>query len=375
MKWSFTIARAFGIRIRVHFTFLLLLLWVVVETRAAAGWGAAAWGVAFIVATFTCVALHELGHSVVAQRFGVKVSSITLLPIGGVAALRSIPQKPMHEMAITAAGPLVNVVIFAVLYVVAVWVPFEVPYYPGLMTLPELPMGVADLMGALLLVNKWMVVFNLIPAYPMDGGRLFRAVLARWLPYPRATAIAAMVGRVFAASFVVAGLFTGWIFLSIIGVLIFFAAGAEEKTVRLRGVLQDVETGKVMSPVFMTVGPDDVAGVCAPWIFQRCQDDFPVMADGRLLGMLTRDAVLEASRQNSTARAADLMTTDFSCTGPDAPVAGVHEAMLAGGQRAVPVIEDGRLVGLLTLDNISRYFTVHPTAVAKSGARVLPGGA
>ncbi|MCX6901252.1 MAG: site-2 protease family protein [Verrucomicrobia bacterium] len=365
MKWSLTIARVFGIRIRVHFTFLLLLLWIVVETRAAAGWGAAAWGVAFIVATFTCVALHELGHSVVAQRFGIRVSSITLLPIGGVAALRSIPQKPGQEIAITLAGPLVNVVIFAVLYVIAVWVPFEVPYYPGLMTLPELPIGVAELMGALLLVNKWMVVFNLIPAYPMDGGRLFRAVLAQWLSYPRATAIAAVVGRAFSIGFVALGLLTGWIFLAIIGVLIFFAAGAEEKTVRLHGALQDIEVGKVMTPVFMTVGPDDAAGDCLPWIFQRGQDDFPVMSDGDLMGMLTRGAVLEAAKQNGTARAADLMTRNFSCTRPDAQVAGVHDAMLANGQRTVPVIEDGRLVGLLTFDNINRYFMIHPSGAAR----------
>ena len=369
MKWSLTIARAFGIRIRVHFTFLLLLLWIVVEARAVAGWGAAAWGVAFIVATFTCVVLHELGHSVVAQRFGIRVSSITLLPIGGVAALRSIPQKPAHEIAITVAGPLMNVLIFVVLYAVAVWLPFEVPYYPGLMTLPDLPIGVAELIGALLLVNKWMVVFNLIPAYPMDGGRLFRAVLAWWLPYPRATAIAAGVGQVISGGFVVVGLLTGWFFLTIIGVLIFFAAGAEEKTARLRGALQDVEVGKVMSPVFATVGPDDAAGGCAPWIFQRGQDDFPVVADGRLLGLLMRDAVLEAARQNGAARAAELMTTKFSCTRPDALVATVHDVMQSSGQRTVPVIEDGRLVGLLTLDNINRYFAVRSVGAPKNRAQ------
>ena len=365
MKWSRTIARAFGIRIRVHFTFFLLLLWIVVEARAVAGWGAALWGVAFIVATFTCVVLHELGHSVVAQRFGVKVGSITLLPIGGVAALRSIPQKPAHEMAITVAGPLVNVVIFAALYVVAVWVPFDVPYYPGLMTLPELPLGVGELIGALLLVNKWMVVFNMIPAYPMDGGRLFRAVLAKWLPYTRATAVAATVGQVFSLGFVFVGMVTGWYFLAIIGVLIFLAAGAEEKTVRLRDALQKVRVGNIMSPVFMTVGPDDTAGGCAPWIFQRGQDDFPVVADGRLVGMLTQSAVLEAARRNGSVRAAELMTTGFSCTRPDAPVAEVHDSMQASGQRTVPVMDDGRLVGLLTLDNINRYYMTRSAGAAK----------
>ncbi len=366
MKWSLTIAKVFGIRIRVHFTFLLLLLLVEGEWSEA-GWVAAAWSAIFIVATFTCVALHELGHSLVAQRFGVKVSSITLLPIGGVAALRSIPQKPAHEIAITVAGPLVNVVIFAVLYAVAVWVPFKVPYYPGLMLTPGLPTSWAELIGVMLLVNKLMIAFNLIPAYPMDGGRLFRASLACWLPYPRATAIAATLGRTISIGFVVYGLYQGLILLCVIGVIIFFAAGAEEKTVRVHSALQDVGVGTIMTPVFVTVGPDDAASDCKPWIFQRGQDDFPVMADGYLVGLLTREAVLEAARQaGGAARAADLMTKDFPCTRPDAPVSAVHDAMLAAGQRTVPVMEDGRLVGLLTLDNISRYFTVHPAGVGKT---------
>ncbi len=370
MKWSLTIAKAFGIRIQVHFTFLLLLLWIVVEARAAAGWGAAMWGVAFIVATFTCVVLHELSHSVVAQRFGVKVSSITLLPIGGVAALRSIPQKPAHEIAITAAGPLMNVLIFAVLYAIGVWVPFSVPYYPGLMTLPDLPMSVGELIGALLLVNKWMIVFNLIPAYPMDGGRLLRAVLARWLPYSRATAVAAGVGQVISGGFVVLGLLTGWIFLVIIGVLIYFAAGAEGKTARLRGTLQNLEVGKIMTPVFVTIGPDSTVDDCTPGIFQRGQDDFPVLADGRLMGLLTRDAVLASSSRDGSKRAADLMTVDFYRTRPDAQVAEMYDVMQATGQRTVPVMDGDQLVGLLTLDNINRYFMFRSSSGTRNGAQV-----
>lgn len=371
MKWSLTIARAFGIRIRVHFTFLLLMLWVVVEERATAGWGAAAWGVAFIVTTFTCVLLHELGHSVVAQRFGVKVSSITLLPIGGVAALRSIPQKPAHEIAITVAGPLVNVLIFAGLYAIYCWAPDRVPYFPGLVLIPGLPMDWGGLIGVLLLVNKWMIAFNLIPAYPMDGGRLLRAILARWLPYPRATAIATTVGQVIAGVFIVCGLYEykeGWILLAVIGVLIYFAAGAEGNASRLRGTLQDVEVGKIMTPVFVTVGPNDAVDDCAPWIFRRGQDDFPVVADGRLLGLLTRDAMLEAARQDGSKRAVDLMTADFCRTRPDAQVVGVYDVMQTSGQRTVPVMDGDQLVGLLTLDNINRYFMFRSSGGMRNSA-------
>lgn len=124
-----------------------------------------------------------------------------------------------------------------------------------------------------------------------------------------------------------------------------------------------------MTPVFVAVGPDDAAGGCAPWIFQRGQDDFPVMADGRLLGMLTQSAVLEAARRNGSVRAAELMMTSFSSTRPDAPVAEVHDSMQASGQRTVPVMEDGRLVGLLTFDNINRYFMTRSAGAAKDGAQ------
>ena len=369
MKWSLTIAKVSGIRIRVHFTFLLLLLWVVVSVRTEAGWAAAAWSVVFLVSIFTCVALHELGHSLVAQRLGVKVSSITLLPIGGVAALRSIPRKPAHEIAITVAGPLVNVVIFAVLYAVAVWVPFEVPYYPGLMLVPGLPTNFPELIGVILLVNKWMIAFNLIPAYPMDGGRLFRALLACWLPYSRATTIAVMLGRVISVIFVVVGLEQGMFLLSVIGVMIFFAAGAEEKTVQVYAALQHVSVAEIMTPVFLTVGPDNAAGDCAPWVFQRGQDDFPVMEGDHLIGLLTREAVLGAAHNaGGAARAADLMTKNFPCTRPDAPASAVHEVMLSARQRTVPVVDDGRLVGLLTLDNISRYCAIHPAGAGRSRA-------
>ncbi|MBI5394710.1 MAG: CBS domain-containing protein [Verrucomicrobia bacterium] len=367
MKWAFTICKVFGIRIRLHATFLLLVLWVMWAAYMDAGAAGAWWGLVFVAAAFACVALHELGHSVVAQRLGVRVSAITLLPIGGVAALRSIPEKPAHEIAITVAGPLVNVAIFGMLYVVGYYAPFDVPYYPGLVGFPGLPMSLAELIGALLSVNKLMVVFNLVPAYPMDGGRLLRATLASMIPFPRATSVAAKIGRTIAMSTVIACLLvpdrveaylgTSPLMLGIIGLMIFLAAGSEAQAIRLRGMLRGATVGQVMNPEFVRVTPDETAADCFRKIYRTSQDDFPVMTDGQLLGLLTREDVLEAMRQSGgPARAGDLMQTCFHSLRPDVALEVAHEQMQAGRQRTFPVVCDGALVGLLTAENVQRYF-------------------
>jgi len=362
VKWGLPICKVFGIRIRLHATFLLLVLWAMWAGGVEAGAQGMGWAVGLVMAAFVCVALHELGHSVVAQRLGVQVSSITLLPIGGVAALRSIPEKPSHEIAITLAGPLVNVAIFGVLFVVAWYAPFEVPplfvpYYWGL-GLPRLPVGIGELLGALLFINQLMVLFNLIPAYPMDGGRLLRAMLAVVMPFARATAVAANVGRGIAALFVaVAFLWPELLVFGIIGVLIFFAAGSEQQAIRLRSILRGATVGQVMMRDFVRVTPETTAAECFEKIYRSSQDDFPVMADGRLLGLLGREAVVEAvGRGAGHMRAGDLMQTVYHSVQPDAALEMAHEQMRAGRRRTFPVVSEEGVVGLLTAENVQRYF-------------------
>ncbi|MBM3889851.1 MAG: CBS domain-containing protein [Verrucomicrobia bacterium] len=358
MKWSLTICTLFGIRVRVHVTFLLLLF-LVVAVGNESGWRVAGWCAALLAGTFACVALHELGHSLVAQRLGVRVSAITLLPIGGVAQMRSMPQKPGHEVAITIAGPLTNAVLFGVLYLVGDWAPFLVPYYAGLPLHVPMPMNVGDLIGSLLLVNKWMIAFNLVPAYPMDGGRLLRALLASWLTFPRATMIAAGIGRTIAVLFIVGGLFTDLYMLPFVGLVIFMAAGLEERAVLMQSVLHGVDVASVMNPSCVAVTPGETAGQCLAMLHRGGQDDFPVVEDGHVIGLLTREAILEDMRKTGGAtRASDLMTREFRCVWPEAPAAQVHEEMQSSRQRTVPVLRDGQLAGVLTLENISRYFLV-----------------
>src|SRR5213594_4172921 len=185
MRWSVPIGRVFGITLRLHVTFLLLLAWVGYEAFVVGGMSAARWELARVCLIFACIALHELGHSVVAQQLDVEVKSITLLPIGGVAALRRIPENPWHEIAITLAGPMVNAAIAIVLF------PFAgMPTGSELLSIPH---SAGSLMRSLIGTNIVLFVFNFIPAFPMDGGRLLRATLALVLSYRRATAIAATV--------------------------------------------------------------------------------------------------------------------------------------------------------------------------------------
>lgn len=207
-----------GIDVRVHWTFLLLPAWVFL-TSVAGGSGAVAASVSvlFILAVFGCVLLHEMGHALMARCFGIPTRNITLLPIGGVASLQRMPRQPSQELAIAVAGPLVNVVIATVLFV-------------GLGLVP-VTNTLTTLLTQLALVNVALVIFNMLPAFPMDGGRVLRAILATYMRYERATGIAATVGQVTAILFGVLGLLSGNLILALIAAFIYFAAKGEQQRV------------------------------------------------------------------------------------------------------------------------------------------------
>ena len=246
MRWSLPLGRLFGIVLRVHVTFLLLVAFIGYQGYLVAGGRGAGWAVALVCAVFTCIVIHELGHSLVAQQLGVEVRSITLLPIGGVAALRTIPENPWHEIAITVAGPLMNLIIACVL------LPFT--GLPREFLLVHYPHNFAGLLNTLVGVNLGLFAFNFIPAFPMDGGRLLRAVLALFVTYRRATVVAATVGQGLAIVFILAGLKFSVMWV-VLGAFIFFAAEGEEKAVKMRSLLREVEVADVMARDFVTLTP------------------------------------------------------------------------------------------------------------------------
>ena len=358
MRWSIPIGRVFGITVRLHVTFLMLLAWVGFEAFSFGGASAAKWEVLQVSLVFACIVLHELGHSVVAQQLGVEVKSITLLPIGGVAALRSIPENPWHEIAITLAGPMVNAVIAAVL--------FPIVGLPAPGAMHHLVTNWGELARILMLANLLLFLFNFIPAFPMDGGRLLRAVLALMLPYQRATTIAVFVGQGIAILFVTTGLYghplvpvMSPFFSILIGVFIFIGAEGEEKMVRMRGLLRDIDVEDVMAREFAMLAPHDTVARGLEMVYQTGQDSFPVMDGDRLLGMVSRPEMLDAvNRQGAHVPVEAVMDTDMPVVAPLEKVSQVQDEVFNEGWDSAPVMQDGRLVGLLSPENISRYLLV-----------------
>jgi Zn-dependent protease/predicted transcriptional regulator len=350
MRWSISIGRVFGITLRLHVTFLIFLAFIAYGGFQDAGATGAGWAVAMFGTIFACIALHELGHSVVAQQLGVQVKSITLLPIGGIAALRNIPENPWHEIAITVAGPMVNAAIACAL------IPFT--GIPSHLLLVEMPHDLHGLLLSLAQANITLFLFNFIPAFPMDGGRLLRAVLALVVPYRQATTIAATVGQGMAILFVLVGLkFSFW--LVIIGAFIFMGAEGEDRAVRMRSVLHDLDVEDVMSRDFAVLSPADPVARGIEMIYQTGQDNFPVIQEGQLLGVVTRPALVEAmNAYGSALSVGQIMNPHAPVISPREKVVRVYEEIINGANTSAIVVDDGRLVGVLSPDNVSRYLLV-----------------
>ena len=351
MKWSLPIGRIFGISLRLHVTFLIFLAFIAYASFMDLGLSGAGWAVAMFCSVFACIALHELGHSVVAQELGVQVKSITLLPIGGVAALRSIPENPWHEIAITVAGPMVNAAIACVL------IPFTGT--PSHWLYVNMPQNIHGLLLSLTQANLTLFVFNFIPAFPMDGGRLLRAVLALVLPYRQATTIAAMVGQGLAILFVVVGLkFSFWLVL--IGAFIFLGAEGEERVVRMRSVLRDLNVQDVMSRGVAMLSPSDPVSRGIGLIYQTGQDDFPVLDQGRLVGVVARSGLVEAmNTQGANTPVMAIMDANVTLASPWEKLASACEEIINGtSSNAVVVVNDGQLVGMVSPENINRFLSL-----------------
>jgi Zn-dependent protease len=227
MSWSFSLGRVFGSDVRIHVTFFLLLAWIAYSDYRLGGVSAAVEGISFILALFACVVAHEFGHVLAARRYGIRTAYIILLPIGGLARLERMPVKASQEIIVALAGPAVNVAI-ALLCILMTGSRFE------LQTLERFSDPALDFVSRLAAVNLLLVIFNLIPAYPMDGGRVLRALLTLVLSRDRASAIAARIGQAFALVFGVIGLIAGDPLLLCVAVFLFLAAQPRKSTRRQR---------------------------------------------------------------------------------------------------------------------------------------------
>ena len=348
MKGSLRLGRVFGIPISLHLTFILFVALLGMVYAFQGGLKAALSGVSFMLALFLSVTLHELGHSLVARRFGVKVRGIVLLPIGGVSEIEEMPEQPNREFLIALAGPATSVVLGLLLGSASLMLygraaTFQTTVTGGLF-IPNLAR-----------VNLLLALFNLLPGFPMDGGRIFRAVLANALPYDRATAIAASVGRIFAIGLGLVGLFTN-IWLVFIAVFIYFGAGSEANRVRIKTALHDVPVSRVMATAFQTLSPDDRVSRAVEHAYHGFQEDFPVVVEDKVVGVLMKPDILSALHEYGPgALVGRVMRTEFTTVNADQTLEQVYAAMQTCGCTSLPVLDSGRIVGLVTLEALGRY--------------------
>ena len=286
MGWSITIGRFGGTAVRVHLTFLLLLAWIGFSAYQHGGAVAARDSVLFIVAIFTCVVLHEFGHILVARRFGIVSTEVTLLPIGGVADLNKMPDKPYQELLIALAGPAVNFVIAAALLLgVDAIGPSAIAH------LDDPAIGAIERLAA---ANLFLGLFNLVPAFPMDGGRVLRAALAMWLGQERATRIAALIGQAFALVLGFLGLF-GNPMLLFIAFFVFFAATGEAQMSVVSEATSHIKVADAMETRLATIGFEATIGEAADILLATSQESFPFVDDsGAFLGVMSRSDIVEA---------------------------------------------------------------------------------
>lgn len=371
MKWSWRVGSISGIALYVHATFLLLLAWVAIgEYQRSRSASAALGGVVFVLAVFATVVLHELGHALAARRYGIRTRDITLLPIGGIARLERMPREPRQELVVALAGPAVNVAIAGLLYL---WL-IATGGVPELRDSASLGEGFLQRTFAarLLAVNVWLVLFNLIPAFPMDGGRVLRAVLAmRSGDHTRATETAARVGRFFALVFGVVGLFVvGNPFLVVIALFVWLGAAGEAAAAQTSAVLDSVPLERLMITDVETVAPTDPLSRPVRLILDGFQQDFPVVAGGTVRGMLTRAALFKAlAERGEHTRVEEVMDRDFQQAGPDEAAEEVLARLKSCGCHSVPVLRDGRLLGVLTMDNVGEFVMVQAALQKAHGSR------
>ena len=347
-----------GIDIRVHVTFPLILIWAALQFGWLTGGGVegAIFGVIVILLLFTIVTLHELGHSAAALRFGVPVKNIVLLPIGGVAQLERIPENPRQELIIAAAGPAVNFGLALILLLVAL--PFNLPLtdISGLLSGP-VTLSLANIFTFIFVQNIFLALFNLIPAFPLDGGRMLRALLAMRLPYARATAVAAAVGRTFAWLLGLYGFLSGGLFLIILAIFVYISAGQEGSQVQLRSILSGIRVEDAFSRQVLTLRPSDPLELAANLTLRSLQSSFPVCEGGRLLGMLTYPRLLETlgSHGRSTPARA-VMQTEVPSVTPATPLIEAQALFNSSQLDALPVFENDLFVGMLTNRDVNEMF-------------------
>ena len=367
MSWSLNIGRVAGTVVRIHITFLLFLAWIFAAAYAASG-ASTAWDtLLFVVLLFLCVLLHEFGHIFTARAFGVSTPYVTLLPIGGVSQLEHIPEEPYEEFLIAIAGPLVNVVITILLVFVA-----GAHLNPSAATLIDSTH--TSMVDRLAIVNLFLALFNLIPAFPMDGGRVLRAALATKFGYVRATEISASIGQFVAFALGFIGLLYNPI-LIFIAIFVYLAAASEAHMVALRAASHGVPVSHAMVTHFEVLSPEGHLDGAVQTLLQTGQGEFPVVdGAGKPVGVLDRGALIRALKTlGPDARVADAMSPEFPTVGYRVTLEQAFKVMQEKTAPAVGITDAaGKLIGLITGETIAEMMMLREAL--PQGPRMGPWG-
>lgn len=352
MRWSWRLGEVAGIAVHVHVTFLVLIGWVAMSHWTAERSVAAVLaGSGFTLALFGCVVLHEFGHALTARRYGIRTRDITLLPIGGVARLERMPDIPIQELWVALAGPAVNVVIAGLLFG---WLEVTT----GLESLGQLGVATGSFVQRLMMVNIFLVAFNLIPAFPMDGGRALRAFLAMRMEYTRATQVAAGLGQGIAVLFGFIGLFTNP-FLLFIALFVWIGAGQEASMAQMKSALGGIPISRAMLTDFRTLSARDSLARAVELILAGSQHDFPVVEGDRVEGVLMRSDLLAAlASREQAVPVAEVMRRNFYLVDSSEMLETAFARLQAHDCHTLPVTHDGRLVGLVTMDNLGEFISI-----------------
>lgn len=365
MGWSFKIAQVAGIPIKLHVTFFIIILlgaWQWAD-RTADPVGGALFGAALMLALFLCVTLHELGHSLTARAFGIQTREILLLPLGGVAQLSKNPDQPRHELWIALAGPLVNVVIALLLILIGLTPQLNLFAYlldgRGLSEILSNEQSLSNFLLWLLSANVSLVLFNLIPAFPLDGGRVLRALLAMRLGFPRATRIASTIGQFVAIGFGIFGLLSGNLLLALVAVFIFVGATQETAVAESKVVLTTRRLGDAYNRHVITLQNGDRLSRVVDYLLTSYQPDFAVLFGKKLLGVVTRDDVMQAlAAQPHDLYVSEVMRREVLKLDANLTLDAARDQMSEQGMRVAAVYDGENFLGLISMEDIQEAFSV-----------------
>lgn len=353
-RYSLNLGKPFGIKVSIHWTFSLLIAWIVfITVRQGLGTTQVLMHILFVLTLFVCVVLHEFGHSLTAIKLGGKVQSITLLPIGGMANITEMPEKPKDEFLVSAAGPMVNIVIVGIL-----WLYLALFHTVDVETMEYQAITSNNFPVILMAANIFIVAFNLIPAFPMDGGRLFRSALSIHMSRMKATRIAKDIGQIFAVVFIFAGLFVNP-FLIVIGFFIFLGAKGEYEMMKYQDILKNYTVKDILQTDYEKMDKENSLGEAADKLTHISNNGFVVTSEGEYAGILTKNNLIKGlSVYGKEGKIKDAMTENIESLALDTTVFDAFKNMHQKKYDMAPVLENDKFKGVLNLENINEFFMI-----------------